>query len=428
MGDEIATPPRRQHALGVGMAAAACVSFGRDQQVLAQRRQQMTADRTSVGLGKAIARWANRPPSRRRKAAHRPILTPVPRPLAAIALGVGVGAAALLAARELRRVNARHVQDPPPEAPSSPHKLALRDGESAAAGVRRMTLAQLDLAIQTLTQASSDEIEQAIHETRKAIKRVRTLERLMRDANDRARQRHRKGLLREAAGELSGARDAQVALNTLEGLMRRQPKQLGASPGVARLHAALLTEQAAAEQAVHESGARQRALRLLEETQADLAGEPPRGGRREARALTAGVIRIYTRGRLAMRAARRRGSIAEMHEWRKRVKDLRHAAQALGDGGSAKKGGARARLSRIGRDADRLGEALGEEHDLALLAKRVRAEDAIFRGDKSGRKRLQAAIKRRRRRLRARAREGGAALYRAKPARFSKRLPKGLSR
>lgn len=290
-----------------------------------------------------------------------------------------------------------------------------------------MTLAQLDLAIQTLAQASDGDLEQAIHETRKAIKRARTLERLMRDANDRKRQRHRKDLLREAAGELSGARDAQVALNTLEGLMRRQPKQLGASPGVARLHAALLTEQTAAERAAQESGARRRALRLLEETRADLAAEPARGGRREARALTAGMIRIYTRGRLAMRAARRRASVAEMHEWRKRVKDLRHAAQALGDGGSAKKGSARARLSRIGRDADRLGEALGEEHDLALLAKRVRTEDTIFRGDKAGRKRLQAAIKRRRKRLRARALEG-AALYRAKPKRFRKRLPKGLSR
>ncbi len=266
MGGQLATPPGRQHALAVGVAATACVSFGRDQQVLAQRRQQMTANRASIGLGKAIARWANRPPLRRRKAAHRPILTPAPRPLATIALGVGIGAAALLAARELRRASTTHAQDWPPDASSRPHKLALRDGESAATGVRRMTLAQLDLAIQTLAQASDGDLEQAIHETRKAIKRARTLERLMRDANDRKRQRHRKDLLREAAGELSGARDAQVALNTLEGLMRRQPKQLGASPGVARLHAALLTEQTAAERAAQESGARRRALRLLEET------------------------------------------------------------------------------------------------------------------------------------------------------------------
>jgi CHAD domain-containing protein len=396
----------------------------------------MAADRAPIGLGKAIARWASRPPSRRRKAAHRPILAPAPRPLAALALGVGIGAAALLAARELRRAVAP-AEDPLPDPASSPHKLALHDGETAAIGVRRMTMAQLDLAIQTLMQATGPDLEEAVHETRKAIKRVRTLERLMADASERARREHRRDLLREAAGELSGARDAQVALNTLEGLVRRAPKQLNGSSGVARLHAALLVEHSAAERAVHESGARERALRLLQDARADLAAEPARGGRREARALTAGMIRIYTRGRVAMRAARRRRRIAEMHEWRKRVKDLRHAAEALSDSavggagtgtGAAKRGSRRARLRKVGREADRLGEALGEEHDLALLAQRVGAEDAIFRGDKAGRKRLQRAIRRRRKRLRDRAFEDGATLYRAGPGRFRKRLPKALVR
>lgn len=343
-------------------------------------------------------------------------------------MGIGIGAAAVLAVRELRRAGAR-AEDLPLDAPPRPHKLALRDGEEAARGVRRMTLAQLDLGIQTLAQSGSGDFEQAVHETRKAIKRARTLERLMADASGRTRRRqHRKEMLRQAAGELSGARETQVALNTLEGLMRRRPKQIGASPGVAKLHAALLAERTAAQRALQESGARERALRLLEATRADLAAEPARGGRRQARALSTGAIGIYTRGRKAMRAARRRPSIAEMHEWRKRVKDLRHATEALGGGGGAKKGSRRAALSRISRDADRLGEALGEEHDLALLAKRVRAEDAVFRGDKAGRKRLQAAIKRRRRRLRTRALRGGAVLYRAKPRRLRKRLPKRLSR
>lgn len=350
--------------------------------------------------------------------------------MTALALGVGIGAAALLAARELRRAGAR-AAGPPQEPSSRPHKRALRDGERAAGALRRMRLAQLDLAIQTLAQATGSDLEVAVHETRKAIKRARTLERLSADAGERARQARRKDLLREAASELSRARDAQVALDTLEGLMRRAPKQLSRSPGVARLHAALLAERTAAERAVHESGARERALRLLRDARADLAGEPARGRRREARALGAGMTRIYARGRRAMRAARRRRGVAEMHEWRKRVKDLRHAAQALGEGsgaGAAKKRGRRAQLRKVARAADRLGEALGEEHDLALLAQRVRAEDAIFRGDKAGRKRLQRAIRRRRKQLGSRAFKAGAPLYRVGPKRFRKRLPKALAR
>lgn len=387
----------------------------------------MTADRATVGFGLAIRRWANRPPSRRRKPAHRTILASAPRPLAALAIGVGLSAAALLAARELRRPGVPPQTDPPEGQPTAPHKLALHDGERTADGIRRMSIAQLDLAIATLQQATGSDIEEAVHETRKAIKRLRTMERLAAGAGKRSVRERRKDLLRGAAGELSGARDAQVALNTLEGLMRRAPR-LNGSPGVARLHAALLAEHTAAERALQESGAHERALRLLQEARAGFDDDRAGAGRVRAVVLEAGITRIYTRGRIAMRSAGKRKGIAEMHEWRKRVKDLRYAAEALGEGNGAsatKPGKRRARLRRIGRDADSLGEALGEEHDLALLARRVSGEEATFRGDKAGRKELQQAIRRRRRRLRRRAFSAGSVLYRAKPRRFRKRLPKG---
>ena len=73
-----------------------------------------------------------------------------------------------------------------------------------------------------------------------------------------------------------------------------------------------------------------------------------------------------------------------MHAWRKRVKDLRYAAEVLdvarargagrarhpkqAKGGAA--GSAAGRLRTLARRADALGELLGEEHDLAVLAER----------------------------------------------------------
>jgi hypothetical protein len=403
------------------MAAPPGVAFGRNQQMLAQRRQQMTANRAPVGLGKAIARWANRPPSRWRKPAHRSILAPVPRPLAAVALGVGIGAAAVLAVKEARRAGGRHRTDPPYEDLPAPR--------NAPAGMRAISVAQLDLAIQTLQQAQRENLGQAVHDTRKAIKRVRTLERLMADTKPRSRAQRRKTLLREAARELSGARDAEVALGTLEGLMRRHPKRLAGSRGVARLHATLLAEQVAAERALQQSGARERALQLLSATRAEIVEASAHGGRRrEAKALDAGLVRIYTRGRLAMGKARKRKRIAEMHEWRKRVKDLRHAAEALGEDArsKAKQDRRRTHLRTLGKQADKLGEALGEEHDLALLTQRVSAEKAIFTDDKRGRKALQQAIRRRRVQLRKRAFRAGRALYARKPKRLRAQLRKKL--
>lgn len=292
-----------------------------------------------------------------------------------------------------------------------------------------MTISQLDFAISTLQGSSACRLELAVHETRKAIKRVRTLQRLRRDASPRKHREHRKTVLREAARALSGARDARVALDTLEGLISRNRRVLGSSTGVSALRSALLREHAAAERLLEESGARERAVRLLRAVRAQFAEEPPaKASRRQARIVGGDLQRIYAQGRQAMRRARRRRGIAEMHQWRKRVKDLRHAAEALerlpADAREAKKPTAKHdRLGCLARDADRLGEALGEEHDLALLAERVRAEDEIFRGDSASRKALLRIIARRRKRLRRRAFKAGAKLYGRKPRRLLKRLP-----
>lgn len=422
----------------------------------------MAANRTAIGLGLAIRRWANRPPVRRGKPAHRLILasssrTSSSRSLTTLAVGIGVTAAAAFALREnLRARPSRNGDDeddsgtlparrlalrrprPAPGKPApakrAPAKLAhpkrahpkrahpeTAPAKPAPAQPRGIAIAQLDLAIQTLQQARRDELGVAIHETRKAIKRARALERLLRDASSRARRGRRKTLIKAAAGELAGARDAEVAVNTLEGLMRRHPCRLS-SAGVAKLHIALLAERNAAERAIDESGERARALRFLTATRKQTSEDRPRGRRREARIADDGLIRIYARGRRAMRNARKRKGIAEMHEWRKRAKDLRYSTEALAQSASQRKH--RKRLLQIANAADALGEALGEEHDLALLAQRVDAEDEIFRGDKRGRRELRQAIRQRRKRLRKRAFKRGKALYARNPKRFRKQLAK----
>jgi hypothetical protein len=101
-----------------------------------------------------------------------------------------------------------------------------------------------------------------------------------------------------------------------------------------------------------------------------------------------GLSRIYRQGRRRhRRAARGEGDRARlMHMWRKRVKDLRYAAEMLDrfDPGRGRGSAGRKRASRwpkrrqrraeteairqTARRADELGELLGDEHDLVLLA------------------------------------------------------------
>jgi hypothetical protein len=65
-----------------------------------------------------------------------------------------------------------------------------------------------------------------------------------------------------------------------------------------------------------------------------------------------------------------------------------------------------------------LGELLGEEHDLAVLAERVRASGDRFEGEERAREALLKLIARRRKRLRRRALRQGERLYRRTPKRF----------
>jgi CHAD domain-containing protein len=162
-------------------------------------------------------------------------------------------------------------------------------------------------------------------------------------------------------------------------------------------------------------------------------------------AIEPALERLYTKGRRRMRRAQRaRGEQArgrKLHEWRKRVKDLRYAMEILERAGQGKRAGkasggkarkqAKARaeaalIHELAKRADDLGEVLGEEHDLAVLAERVRVEAKAGRASGApgpgARKALLKAIARRRKRLRKKALREGKRVYARKPKRFVRRV------
>jgi CHAD domain-containing protein len=137
-----------------------------------------------------------------------------------------------------------------------------------------------------------------------------------------------------------------------------------------------------------------------------------------------------------------------MHRWRKRVKDLRYAAEALsrceperglaasasaglrkGSRKQARRKQARRKqardLRRLARRADRLAERLGQEHDLVVLESLVRNDQACGRAT---RKAVLKAIRRRRQRLVSRTLRDGARLFRRRPKRFVADVAAGYAR
>jgi CHAD domain-containing protein len=440
----------------VGVPAAADVAFGSDQHVLAERGQMMAANWTAVRRRLAIRRAAHRPPLGGRQAGHGSIVAPLAATIAAtVAVGLGVA----LAQTERTRRSAKRLR-------KRERRFRPLPGEPLGEALRRMALGQLDLAIELLggerddrgidgrrgkrrnkgkeqgkskgeghRKGGVDTLDaRTIHDTRKALKRLRALVGLLREELGEQQFRREHEILRDAARRLASARDAEVMVDTLDALIARGPRKLGSRRPIVELRKRLVAERAAA--ARRATADRTTRAQVL----ADLRGMRERARwwelpeRPGIAIVEHDLRRVYRQGRHRMRRIERtkdgkrdkdgtrtksgKDSTRAMHEWRKRVKDLRYAAEILG-------------LRPLARRADTLGELLGEEHDLALLAGLLPPPGrAPFKGKrgKRARKALLEQIARRRRRLRKRALREGERLYRRKPKKFMRRVRRARAR
>ncbi len=330
-------------------------------------------------------------------------------------------------------------------------QFALLPREPLAEGMRRMALGQLDLAIDLLAGTGGTlAAATSVHETRKALKRLRALIGLLRAELGEPQFAHEDALLREAGLRLAGARDAEVLVATLDELVSANPGRMAGRRGIDELRRQLADERdRAAERTRDDAWARAQVVNELRELHVRVeAWSLPR--REGIESVEDGLRHIYRQGRRRRRRAARGsgGSGRAMHRWRKRVKDLRYAAVMLdrrdplngrraiagSRPGPSGRGHERGRghrdageIRRLARQADELGELLGEEHDLALLAARLTATGKRGSGPRlkvagGTRKALLKLIARRRRQLRSRALKRGKRLYGSKPGAFVRRV------
>jgi CHAD domain-containing protein len=382
--------------------------------MLAQGRKRMTTNRTAIRRRLAIRGWANRPPWGARKAGHGSIVTQLSATVAAT-VAVGVGVVMARSERERRRTRQRRLE----------RRLGLAPGEPLAAGLQRMALGQVDLALDALAERDgAAPSEKGVHEARKALKRLRALLRLLRhELGERAYARE-SSALRDIAGQLSEARDAAVMLATLDALIARHPRRLGHRKGVRELRRRLAAEHARLQhQTLTQPRARAEVLGELHAFRWRVAAWTLPVGDSLA-LVSADLERLYRQGQKRYRrAARDRGDrTITMHQWRKRVKELRYATEMLDARGSQQ------RLRELSSRADELGELLGEDHDLAVFAQRLRtgakrrSRDQVWRCGRGTRKALLQAIAARRRVLRKRALRQGRRLFRVKPKQLVRRV------
>jgi CHAD domain-containing protein len=217
---------------------------------------------------------------------------------------------------------------------------------------------------------------------------------------------------------LAGVRDASVLIETLDALEKASGDDLPRE-ATARLRKRLEDEREQALESLKADDAlvaaviddieqaRTRTAEWTFETQGFDALEP-------------GLRRVYRRGRKAMRRAQAAPTNENLHEWRKRVKDLWHAEQILRPAAPKK-------MKKLAKRTHQLADVLGDDHDLAELRLYAARRRHSF-DDRMAQVALLAVIDRRRKVLQDEAFALGPKLYGRKPGQFVRAIGRAWSK
>lgn len=271
--------------------------------------------------------------------------------------------------------------------------------------IRRVACEQVDCALQALGGADASE---GVHMARKRIKMLRSTIRLLREPLGNARQREELRHLREAGRRLSAARDADVLMGALADLgLHDQPAGV---PIVVALRRRLSRERVAQ----HSSLPKQKAF-----ARASLQAARERIDCWPLRSLTTDHLveafaRGYARGRRAYRVVLADPTDDQLHDWRKRAKDLWYHLRLLREAWPAVTGVWK-------EEAHRLTDLLGDDHDLSMLIPAI-SRDPDRGAASRGANVVRTAILRRRQMLQDEARLLGLRLYAEKRRAFERRV------
>jgi CHAD domain-containing protein len=286
---------------------------------------------------------------------------------------------------------------------SSSGTYRLGDGEPVPAGIARIATGRIDHAVEELSGRSDSTPEKAVHEARKDMKKLRAVLRLVRGELGDEVYRRENACFRDAAGLLSGVRDADVMLARLDALAED-----GLDPAVVgRLRDALAEHRRGLEGG---GDSREEVVGVLREARARIVSWPL--AHDSFSAVEDGLDRVYRRGRSRFRAAAEEPSVEALHEWRKRVKDLWYFETLLRDAW-------RPVMEPMADEAHALSERLGDDHDLAVLAEWATARPETLGDASDG---FSDLVNRRRRELQADAFALGARIYAERPGAFVSRL------
>lgn len=271
-------------------------------------------------------------------------------------------------------------------------------------GIRRVAREQIRGAVADLTGGRRDRHE-GVHEARKRFKMIRAVLRLARGVLGEDSFAAENAWYRDTGRRLSSVRDAVAMIECFDGLRKRFERTLDPA-AVAAVRRGL--EDRLHRIAEGDEGLDARASEVavgLAEALLRVRTWPVRD--EGFRTIRPGLERTYRRGRGAMDLALREPTDENLHEWRKRVKDHWYHVRLLRNLWPKV-------LDAYRREMKLLSDALGSDHDLAVLVPVLREDPDAFGGAAAVELLVDLAL-RRRGELQAQARTHGRRIYAEKP-------------
>ena len=285
----------------------------------------------------------------------------------------------------------------------------LHGDEGAADGVRRAIVGRLEKAVERLREAGEadgDARAEAIHGTRKDLKKARAALRLVRDELGEKTFKRENRALRDAARTLSASRDAEVKLATLDALADGDGDLPPAATALWRDALAADRDRIVGE----ESAGTEEAVAAIEAVAARAPDWKLRA--EDWKLLSPGLDTAYREGREAFAALGDSPSFDAVHDLRKRGKDLWYQLRLLRDAWGPV-------LEPTAEEVHGFTDLLGDHHDLAVLVIDLVGREEV---DPVHRETLRTLIEARQAELLAEARAGGERIYAEKPKAFSRRI------
>lgn len=296
--------------------------------------------------------------------------------------------------------------------PVCPMTFYFQNQESLAAGIRRIADEQIEKALFQLTGVVHLDPSEAIHDVRKRLKKIRALLRLIRDEiGDDVYQREN-ACFRDIGRRLSDVRDAQVRVETLDELSQYFGDAIAPDAFTNIRQAMEHYHQSTRHYLLEEEDAIADVLPNLKLAQERLADWPLKHDGWEA--IDSGLKRVYKRGYKRMAVVLHEPTVEYLHDWRKRVKYLRHQIQLLRQLWPSY-------LNDYEEYLHDLTDYLGDDHDLAALSQFLCSQPQRIQ-DSENLEVLLALIKQRQQELQTAAKQLGQKVYAEEPKAFMSRF------